>query len=267
MLGLTLAFLAYALIEGSGRGWASPPIIGALACAIFSAAGFAWWEHRSHSRVIPAALLARPRFLATSAAGFLLNFGLYAVFFLLGLLLQTERGATPTEAGFQILPIMAVFVVGNFLYTRLPLTPSTPRWSAAIGLGIGAIGALALIAIGSWTPYWLLVTVLVVADLGIGVAVPALTVALMTAAGAEYAGFGSAAFNATRQIGSLIGIAITGTLIATTGDWYTAARLTFLLAGIAYAAAAALSATGRATRGRDDRRRLYRDQSGRRGCP
>lgn len=62
--------------------------------------------------------------------------------------------------------------------------------------------------------------------LGIGVAVPAMTVQPMTAAGPAHVGIGSAAFNATRQI---------GTLIASLPGWYDAARHTFLACALACA--------------------------------
>ena len=242
LLGLGLASLTFVLVEGGHLGWMSAGVIGAAAVTVTSWICFAVWESHAKERIFPPALVRNPHFLAANGTGLFLNFGLYAVQFMLGLFLQTERGASPLLAGVQVLPMMAMFTVGNLLYARLPRRFGT-RWPAFFGLAVGAVSAAALVWLDRTTPYWWIAGVLVVGNLGIGVAVPAMTVRLMTAAGPEHAGMGSATFNATRQIGTLLGVALAGTLIASLPNWYAAARWTFLACALAYALGALAAIT------------------------
>lgn len=240
LLGLGLAAATFALVEGGHLGWASPRVLISAVILVVSWTGFALWEARSTRKVLPSALVRNPHFLAANGTGFFLNFGLYAIQFMLGLFLQIQRGASPLLAGLQVLPMMIMFTVGNLLYARMPARYGT-RWPASIGLILGAAASIVLTTLSADTPYWWLAAVLIIGNTGIGIAVPAMTVRLMDAAGTEHAGMGSAVFNATRQIGTLIGVAVAGLLIGTFTDWYTAARLTFLITGIAYALAALMA--------------------------
>ncbi|MDW6059695.1 hypothetical protein SAZ11_18980 [Streptomyces sp. FXJ1.4098] len=83
--------------------------------------------------------------------------------------------------------------------------------------------------------------ILGVFNTGLGIASPAMTGALMDAAGREHASIGSATLNANRQIGTLVGIAAMGAVLAGAGGWYAGAAACFALAGGAYAAAALLA--------------------------
>ncbi len=66
--------------------------------------------------------------------------------------------------------------------------------------------------------------------------------ALVEAAGPEHANAGAATMNANRQVGTLVGVALTGVVLsATGGHWYTAAAVGFGAAGLAYLVSVALA--------------------------
>ncbi|MGW6404474.1 hypothetical protein [Streptomyces sp. NPDC055134] len=64
---------------------------------------------------------------------------------------------------------------------------------------------------------------------------------LVEAAGKEHASTAGSTLNATRQIGTLIGVAIVGAVLHGVTDWYLGATVAFLIAGVAYAASALLA--------------------------
>jgi DHA2 family methylenomycin A resistance protein-like MFS transporter len=70
---------------------------------------------------------------------------------------------------------------------------------------------------------------------------PAMTAATVDAAGVRHANTAGSVLNANRQIGSLVGIAAVGAVLAAAPGWTAGAALSFLLAGAAYITAALIS--------------------------
>ncbi|MES4907893.1 MULTISPECIES: MFS transporter [unclassified Streptomyces] len=243
-LGLVaLAALAYALIQGPEAGWGAAPVLAAFAVALLAGAAFAVRERAAGTtaRVLPGELFANPRFSTANAVGFLFNLGCYGAMFVLGLFLQNARGASPMEAGLQLLPTQMVFLLGNVLYAKVGHRVGN-RAALAGSLLYTAAGTITLaVVLSPGLPYWALAVILGAFNTGLGVASPAMTGALMDAAGREHANIASATLNANRQIGTLVGIAVMGAVLAGAGGWYAGTAACFALAGGAYAAAAALA--------------------------
>ncbi|MCK7626652.1 MFS transporter [Streptomyces sp. RS10V-4] len=244
---LALGALAYALIEGPAAGWSAPGVLAAAALAVLAAAAFLVRERTARTPVLPAALFADRRFAAANAVGFLFNLAFYGVLFVLGLYLQSGRGAGPVTAGLEMLPAVLVIPFGNVLYTKIaPRTGNRAALTASLALS--AAGYLLLFALLTpHLPYGVLAAVLAVAHLGSGISSPALTGVLMEAAGREHADLGSATLNANRQVGSLVGIAGTGAVLTAAGSTGQGTGYAFGLTAVALAAAAAVAWRGTRT--------------------
>jgi DHA2 family methylenomycin A resistance protein-like MFS transporter len=80
-----------------------------------------------------------------------------------------------------------------------------------ICLGYFMVGLLALIAVGTPTPYLLIMLGLMAAGFGMAFTMPAATT-VVEAAPPERAGVAAGAVNAARQVGSTVGVALLGTL-------------------------------------------------------
>lgn len=230
----------FALIEGPHFGWSSPKVLVAFAVAAIAGTSFVWHERRAATPMVPVALFADPRFSAANTVGFLLNLALFGGVFMLGFFLQEARGASPLHAGLQLLPMMIVFVIGNLGFARL-VSRTGVRRPLIVALAVAGTATLTLVSIAPTMPYPVLAVVMAAANLGVGVSVPALTAALMHAAGPDNANLAGATLTANRQIGALVGIAATGAILASEHSLYTAARLSFLIMAIAYLTATALT--------------------------
>ncbi|MFI0714225.1 MFS transporter [Streptomyces inhibens] len=235
---LALGSLSYALIEGPDKGWSAPFVLGAFAVAAVAAAGFLVRERTARTPILPVALFSDSRFSAANAVGFLFNFAFYGALFVLGLFLQTARGASPVTAGLQMLPAVLVIPFGNMLYARIGLRIGN-RAALAGSLALSAAGyVLLFLILAPGLPYWVIAVVLAVTNIGSGVSSPAMTGVLMEAAGREHADIGSATLNANRQVGSLVGIAGMGAVLTAAGGGYQGAVHAFALTAGALAVAA-----------------------------
>jgi DHA2 family methylenomycin A resistance protein-like MFS transporter len=100
--------------------------------------------------------------------------------------------------------------------------------------------ALLLLAL-AWAmpeaPFGLLLAVIVVMNLGVGVAIPAMTASSMQVAGKAHANSAAAALNANRQIGALVGVALMGSLLHALPGWDERLPAGFMAVALAFASA------------------------------
>lgn len=229
------------LITGPSHRWTGPLVVASAVAAVLFAALFIWTDLRSTDRTWPKALIRRPGFVAMTIVGFGLNFGLYGVLYIVGLLLQVQFGLSPRDAGFQLLPIMIVFVVANLLFSRFVAKVGT-RWPVIAGLAVASLACIPIWLAGPSIGLLALTAALMVGNIGLGTTAPAMTVGLMESAGKEFAPIASSTFNATRQFGTLLGVAAAGSIIASTTSLISALELLLVVSCTSYVLSAIIVA-------------------------
>jgi DHA2 family methylenomycin A resistance protein-like MFS transporter len=230
---VALAALSFALIEGPQLGWTAGPVLAAYVLMVAAATLLTLRERRADNLVMPWQLFRGPGFSGANLVGFLFNFALFGSTFMLGLYFQHARGATPFQAGLELLPMTIFFPVANIVYSRI-----SARFSNGVLLTtfllVAGISSLTMVTISPSTPYWVLAVAVGVANIGAGIISPGMTAALVDSAGPENANVAGSVLNANRQIGSLVGIAAMGVILNSTSDWNHGAAVSFLAVGLAY---------------------------------
>lgn len=235
-----LAGMSFALIEGPHLGWTAAPVIGAVAAAALAAVLLIGRERRTGDQVMPWALFRDARFAGANAAGFVFNAAFYGSLFLIGLYLQQARGASPLQAGLELLPLTVFIPVSNIVFARLSgRVPAGPL--LAVSFLVAGTASLALVALSPSTPYWMPAVAFGLIGIAGGIISPAITVGTVDAAGSHHAGTAGSVLNANRQIGSLVGIASIGAVLTVAPGWAAGAELSFLLVGAAYIAGALIT--------------------------
>lgn len=230
---VALAAVSFALIEGPQLGWTAGPVLTAYAVMVASATLLTLRERRADNLVMPWQLFRGPGFSGANLVGFLFNFALFGSTFMLGLYFQHARGASPFQAGLELLPMTIFFPVANIVYSRI-----SARFSNGVLLTtfllIAGVASLTMVTISPSTPYWMLAVAVGVANIGAGIISPGMTAALVDSAGPENANVAGSVLNANRQIGSLVGIAVMGVILNSADDWNHGAAISFLAVGVAY---------------------------------
>jgi EmrB/QacA subfamily drug resistance transporter len=106
---LSIAITALVLITtwgGNEYAWGSPQILGLVALTLLGAGAFVLVERRAPEPILPLGLFANRNFAVISAVGFLLGFAMFGAMNFLPLFQQTVQGATATESGLLLLPLM-----------------------------------------------------------------------------------------------------------------------------------------------------------------
>ncbi|MCO6004062.1 MFS transporter [Actinoallomurus purpureus] len=228
-----LAALSYALIEGPHLGWYAASVLVAFAVGVIATGLLVARERRTDNPIMPWALFRDPCFSGANAVGFLFNLALFGNLFMLGLFFQHARGASPFRAGLELLPVTFSFPLANVVFSRVSAR-FTNGTLLTVFLLVAGVASISMIGVSPGTPYWVMAVVIGVANVGAGVIAPAMTAALVDAAGREHANIGGSMLNANRQLGSLVGVAAVGAVLHVAHDWYQGASASFLLVGVVY---------------------------------
>ncbi|WP_250479001.1 MFS transporter [Caballeronia sp. AAUFL_F1_KS47] len=210
---VALASFVGAVIELRPLGPMHPLVIGALLLALAAGGAFIAIERESRTPMLPLSLFAERTFSAAVAFGIGVNLTYYGMVFVLSLYLQRVLGHTPLQTGLAFLPL-----TGGFLISNLASGPVVARFGSRgpmiFGALLDAAGFAALAFVDATTPTAALLVPFLLIPSGMGLAVPAMTTALLGTVGQPRAGTASAVLNTARQAAGAIGVAAFGALAA-----------------------------------------------------
>jgi MFS transporter, DHA2 family, methylenomycin A resistance protein len=212
LLGVTtLAGLTAGFITAGQQGWFAPLPGALLAAGLIAGWLFVRAERRQPSPVLPLGLFRSRNLSGATGVGLIFNLVLYGSLLCLSLCLQGERHESVLATGLLLLPMSVTVGVGSL--ASGPLTARLgPRPPMIAGLTLAAIGAALLAAAGTATSLPLILAGSVLLGL-VSLAMPAMTAAVVGAAGPGHAGVASGILNAARQSGGALGVAVLGSLL------------------------------------------------------
>jgi MFS transporter, DHA2 family, methylenomycin A resistance protein len=235
-----LGSLAGAIIEGGSLGWESPFVIAGFAAFALFALLFMWRELRATQPMLPLSLFAHRMFALASLLGLLVNIALYGLIFVLSLYFQQVNGLSAFETGLAFVPMMGAVLPVNLIAPRIAERFGAPATIAA-GAVLSAVGCLATLGIESDTSYWAICAQLVAMSSGLGLLVPPLTSTLLGSVEKSRSGVAAGVLNATRQTGSVLGVALFGSLVSQSGTFMAGLHASLMIAaGVLIAGAAAI---------------------------
>ena len=210
---LALGMLAAALILAGKQGWDSGLVIGGLVCFVIFLAVFLLIESRIGQPMLPLNLFRNRVFGTMSVLGLLLNISAYGFLFILSLYWQQLRGYSPLVTGLCFLPWMCAVFPANLLAPWVAQKTGV-RWTIVIGELIFLVGCIFLLGLGEKTPFPSMVGQLAAIGAGLGLVVPPMTSAMLGSVDKRQSGIASGVLNSMRQTGSVVGVALFGSLIA-----------------------------------------------------
>jgi MFS transporter, DHA2 family, methylenomycin A resistance protein len=240
-----LGALAGALIQGGRLGWTNVFVLAGFCAATLCAALFVVQERRVAQPMLPLSLFANRLFAMTSLVGLLVNVAFYGLIFVLSLYFQEINDYSPFQTGLAFLPIMGVVLPVNLIAPRLAERIGAIA-TIVIGAVITATACLALLFIRQGTPYLAMLAQLMALGGGLGLLVPPLTSTLLGSVDKARSGIAAGVLNSTRQTGSVIGVALFGSLLGPRDAFISGARTALIVSAILLlTAAAAIFAGGR----------------------
>ncbi|MGY3453843.1 MFS transporter [Bradyrhizobium sp. USDA 4353] len=210
---LTLTLLIASVIRSGSLGLFHPIVLVGLAFSLVSGLAFIYIESRAVDPMLPLTFFTHPNFSATVLFGIAINFSYYGLIFVVSLYLQQVRGYSADLAGLAFLPLTATFILAN-LFSGWMAARHGNRSPMVTGALICAGGFALLLPLSSQSAYYAMLLPFTTIPAGMGLAVPAMTNAMLSSVERAWSSTGSAVLNAARQAAGAIGVAVFGALIA-----------------------------------------------------
>nr|MDT0657796.1 MDR family MFS transporter [Micromonospora sp. DSM 115978] len=214
---LSTAITALVLITtwgGTEYAWGSPQILGLAGLTALSAVAFILVERRAPEPILPLGLFANRNFAVISAVGFLLGFAMFGAMNFLPLFQQTVQGATATESGLLLLPLMFGMLVVSIIAGRTITRTGRYRIFPIIG-GVFLTAGMALLTLLD-VDTSRVESALYMIVLGVGMGFLMQTSMLIAQNSVEQRDLGAASGAATffRSIGGSLGVSLFGAIFA-----------------------------------------------------
>jgi EmrB/QacA subfamily drug resistance transporter len=212
-----LGLLMYGISEGPFHGWGTPLIVSTIAVGAVLLSGLVWLELRTSAPLIDVRLFSDRLFRSTNAVLGLGSAAFIGTLFLVALFFQDGLGLSALQSGLNTFPEALGVMVGAQVVTRILYPIYGPRRIMVAGLIVlaAAMSTLALFGVGS-NLWWIRVNMFVVGYGMSHVFVPSQAAGFATISPAD-TGRASTLFNALRQVGSALGVALLSTVVATVG--------------------------------------------------
>ena len=238
--GIGLGLLMYGVSEGPDLGWGSAKVLATVAAGVALLAVMVAVELHTAEPIVALRLLGNRLFRSSTGVLTLASIGFLGTLYAISLYYQDGRGLTALGSGLSTFPEAIGVMIGAQLASRVLYPLLGPRRHITLGLAGAAVsmGLLSLLDAHSslWWPRLLMFTM----GLSMGqVFVPTQAAAFATIS-PEATGKASTLFNAARQVGGAIGVALLTTAIVLIGATHlvaghevanlTAYRIAFLIA-------------------------------------
>jgi EmrB/QacA subfamily drug resistance transporter len=208
-VGLGLAAVVIALVEGKVWGWTSAATLGCFAAGIALLVAFWLVEHRVRWPIVEFDLFRNGPYFGASAAGFCLVGCYWALMFLQPQYLQTDLGHTALEAGVLILPVTAPMIVisplGGRLIARFGVRPLM-----TVGMALGTAGLVVLAQVDESSGYGLLFPGYLLFGVALGCVYAPMSTAAMAAMPPAKAGIAAGVLAMNRVLAGAITLAGAG---------------------------------------------------------
>ncbi|WP_250643568.1 MDR family MFS transporter [Frankia sp. AiPa1] len=215
--GIGFALVMIGISEGSERGWASPLILTCLALGAVLLAVLVVDQLRSRAPLLHLRLFTDRLFRSTNMVMFLATAAFLGSLYIIALFYQDGLGLSALNSGLSTFPEAVGVMVGSQVASRVLYPALGPRRVMIGGLlGIAAMTA-SMSLVGAGTNLWWMR----LAMFGLGYSMSHVFVPTQAAAFARISpaetGRASTLFNAQRQFGGAVGVAVLSTALAAVG--------------------------------------------------
>ncbi len=210
--------LIWALVRAGDIGWSSPQIVSTLMSGCVLLAAFVGWERRVRAPMLPMRLFGGRAFAVGNVTMFFMSGATFAAAFLITQEFQFARGYSPISTGLRLLPFfgtpMLVSPLAGALSDRIGRRPIM-----VTGLALQALGFAWVAARGSLHTSWIeLVIALLVAGVGVSMALPTVPTAVLNSVAETEMGKASGVNYMAQRFGAVFAIAIASAVFSVHGN-------------------------------------------------
>jgi len=216
LFAVALVPILVGLTNKASGDWGDTDVGGYIAFGLLVLVGFVFVESRAAEPIVPLSLFRNRTFTLSVGAVFMAAFGFFATVVFLPRWFQVVIGSSATESGYQILPLLGGLIISAVGSGQI--VARTGRYKMLIfgALVVMAVGLFLLSTMTRDTSIPLLWLYMLITGLGVGPTFAVFTLIVQNSV--PIAQLGTATSNLTffQQVGGTVGLAITGTIFAST---------------------------------------------------
>ena len=209
---IVLAVVPILLVAEQGRewGWTSTPSISLAALGVVGIIAFLLVEKRmGDAALIPFSIFKSQTFARTQILGFVIGIGMFGGMIVLPLVIQVAYGATPTEAGLLMLPMVAGMMTATITSGRITSKYGKYRIFFNTGTATLFLGyAYMFFLLEADTPIWVVSIGMILIGMGLGQLMQTTMVASQNSVEAKDIGVATSTTTFFRQMGGTLGVAV-----------------------------------------------------------
>ncbi len=216
LAGIGLALTMYALSEGPSYGWTSVGILGSGIIGLISLTVFVFVELRSTHPILDLRLFNNRSFRTCNLVSLFSTAGFLGLLYAAPLFLQQARGVSALTSGLTTFPEAVGVLVSTQIVTRI--YPNVGPRRLIVGGLTGVAVVIALMGlIGQDTSLWLMRALMFLTGAGMAFSFTSVQAASFATISSAQTGQASALFNAQRQSGASLGVALLSSVLSAVG--------------------------------------------------
>lgn len=197
---------------GAQYDWGSPVILGLIAATVVLTVAFVVIEQRAAEPVIPLRLFHNRTFNVASGVSFIIGLGMFGSIIYLPLFLQLVSGASATNSGLLMLPLMAGLLVASMVSGQIISRTGRYKVFPVAGTAIAAAGMVLLSTMSGSTARATASLYMVVLGIGIGLVMQVMVLVSQNSVDRSDLGVATATVSFFRSVGGSVGVAVFGAL-------------------------------------------------------
>ncbi|MER5727851.1 MDR family MFS transporter [Streptomyces sp. NPDC002138] len=212
---LTLAITSTVLVTtwgGTEYPWGSGEIIGLIAVGLVSIAAFLFVETRAAEPVMPLHIFRSRNFTLMSVIGFLTGFAMFGGVLYLPLFQQSVQGASATNSGLLLLPMLLSMMVVSLIAGRVTTNSGKYKMFPIAGGALMVVGLFLLSQMDTGTSRLMSGVYMAVLGAGLGFLMQITMLVAQNSVDMKDMGVASSSATLFRTLGGSFGVALMGSL-------------------------------------------------------
>jgi EmrB/QacA subfamily drug resistance transporter len=195
--------------QGREWGWTSPNAFIAYVLGVVGITSFIIIQRRmGEDALLPLHIFKSRTFTLTTLLGVIVGMGMFGGMICLPLVLQIVYGASPTEAGYLMIPMVMGLMTSSIVSGQITSRTGKYKIFMVLGTALMSISFLYLSTLVFDWAIWQISIGMVLMGLGLGQVMQTLTIASQNAVEAKDIGVATSSSTFFRQMGGTLGVAI-----------------------------------------------------------
>ncbi len=213
MVGGVTSLLLVSTWAGSQYAWSSPQILGLLGAAVVLLTLFVLVERTAPEPILSLELFRNGVFNIGNVGSFAMGAAMLGSVVFLPLFLQLVTGASATNSGLLLMPLMLGAITASILAGRFVSATGRYKFFPVTGLSLELIAFLLLSTMTATTPQPMAAAYMVMLGIGMGMTMQVLTTAVQNAVDRRHLGTATSAMQFFRSMGGALGVAVYGSIL------------------------------------------------------